>query len=221
MKFASFTTRLVNAALLGALTILLAGSLSASARPMDGGDGGGGDGDDGGSGGGDCLSDTTASLWVSPAEITLGESVTVNWSVQPAVGCRGMTQTIGGFGEVARSGSKLEQPIANSSWTLNGHKAGGSRELASASVRVRLPQVNGRPTVTITSDDQVGLFLQAIGEYNAVVRIQNHVNLDLSYRTNCTSRPACTSSAGVPRRKPGPQTIHHDFPAPAVHDRQV
>ncbi|MET0164191.1 MAG: hypothetical protein ABW318_04215, partial [Vicinamibacterales bacterium] len=66
MKFASFSARLVNAALLGALTILLAGSLSASARPMDGGDGGGGDGDDGGSGGGDCLSDTTASLWVSP-----------------------------------------------------------------------------------------------------------------------------------------------------------
>ena len=83
-----------------------------------------------------------------------------------------MTQSIGGLEEVARNGSKLVKPSANSSWVLYGHKAGGSRELASTSVRVKLPQVDGRPNVTITSDDQVGLFLQAIGEYNTVIRIQ-------------------------------------------------
>jgi Right handed beta helix region/PASTA domain len=211
MKFASFSARLVNAALLGALTILLAGSLSASARPTDGGDGGGGDGDDGG-GGGDCLSDTTASLWVSPAEIALGGSVTVNWSVHPAARCRGMTQTINGFGEVASSGSKLEQPTANRSWIINGHRSGASRELASASVKVHLPQVNGRPTVTITSDDQVGLFLQAIGEYNAVIRVQNHVNLDLSYRDELHVAAGVHIIGGRSSTQAGPRLFTTTFP---------
>src|SRR5262245_4322798 len=212
MKLASSSARLVNAALLGALTILLAGSLSASARRIEGGDGGGGGGEDAGGGGGDCLSDTTASLWVSPAEITLGGSVTVNWSVHPAPRCRGMTQTINGFGEVASSGSRLVQPTANSSWIINGHRSGASRALASASVKVDLPQVNGRPTVTITSDDQVGLFLQAIGEYNAVIRVQNHVNLDLSYHDELHIAAGVHIIGGRSPTQAGPRLFTTTFP---------
>jgi hypothetical protein len=178
---------------------------------MEGGDSGG----DGGAGGGsDCLSDTTAFLSVSPAsaEITLGESVTLHWGVEPALGCGAMTQSISGVGAVTRSGSKVVQPMANSSWTLHGHKAGGSRDLASATVRVLLPHVEGRPTVTITSEDQVGLFLQAIGEYNAVVRIQNHVNLDLSHHDNLHIVAGVHIIGERSSTQPGPTIFTTTFP---------
>ena len=102
--------------------------------------------------------------------------------------------------------------MSNSSWILHGHKAGGTGDLASASVRVRLPQVNGRPTVTITSDDQVGLFLQAIGEYNAVVRIQNHVNLDLSNQDYRNIVAGVHIIGGRSSTEPGPRLFTTTFP---------
>jgi hypothetical protein len=209
MKFALFTTRLVNAVSLSALTIVLAASLQASARPMDGGDGGGGGG---GGGNADCLSDTNAFLSVSRAEIDVGETATLSWGVHPAAGCGAMTQSISGIGPVSRGDSKEVQPMANSSWILYGQKAGGSRELASASVRVRLPQVNERPNVKITSDDQVALFLQAIGEYNAVVRIENHVNLDLSRYDSLHIAAGVHIIGGRSSTQPGPRLFTTTFP---------
>ena len=214
MKFVWFTPRSVRAALLLTLTLLLAASLSASARPVSdgegGGDGGDGDGDDGRA---DCLSDTSALLSVSSAEIDLGEPVTLKWNVDPARGCGAMTQSIsGGIGQVPRSGSKEVQPMSNSSWILFGQTAGGSGELGFASVRVKLPQLNGRPTVTITSDDQVLLFLQAIGEYNAVVRIENHVNLDLSHHDNLHIAAGVHIIGGRSSTQSGPRLFTTTFP---------
>lgn len=210
MNVAFIDRRFVRAA----LGILLAGSLTVSARPMDGGDNGGGgeSGDGGGDGGSDCLGETTASLWVSESQIILGESVTVNWNVHPAPGCAGMTQSISRLGAVASNGSKVEQPLANSSWILRGHKAGGSRDLALTSVRVQLPQVDRRPTVTITSDDQMSLFLQAIGEYNAVIRIQNQVNLDLSYLDELHIAAGVHIIGGRSSAQPGPRIFTTTFP---------
>ena len=203
MKCASFTTRLANAASLNALAILLAvlaGSLPATAAlPVDGGDGG--DGGGGGGSGSECLGDTTASFSVSPAEITLGESVTLHWAVHPAAGCAGMTQSIsGGVGAVSLSGSKVVQPMGPSSWVLQGRKGAGRRDLASASVEMRLP-----PTVTITSDNQVGLFLQAIDTANTIIQIQNHVNLDLSHLEYRQIKPGVKIIGGRSSTEPGPR----------------
>ncbi|MGH8533263.1 MAG: right-handed parallel beta-helix repeat-containing protein, partial [Gammaproteobacteria bacterium] len=186
------------------LVAALAGSLPAAALPMDGGDGGGSS---------DCLGDTTASFSVSPAMITPGEYVTLRWNVHPAAGCAGMTQSISGsVGTVDRSGSKVVQPMGPSSWVLYGRKGGGSRELARWSVGAEPPLVKGRPTVTITADNQVGFFLQAIATANTIIRIQNHVELDLSGLENLHFEPGVHIIGGRTSNVPGPRLFTTTFP---------
>ena len=52
--------------------------------------------------------------------------------------------------------------------------------LAATLCAEELPVVDGRPNVAITSNEEVALFVQAIGTDNAIVRIANDVQLDLS-----------------------------------------
>lgn len=132
-----------------AMLAVLAGSLPAGALPPRDDSGGGGSS---GGGGFDCLSDTKAYLSVSPAEIGLGDSatVTLQWSVRPATGCGGMTQSISGIGNVDRQGAMAVQITGGRSWSLSGRKGGASRELGRASVKVRLP-----PIVTLSSGSEV------------------------------------------------------------------
>jgi hypothetical protein len=203
----SRTGRLIGAGLL-ALAVLLPASLVFARPPIDG-DGGGGGGDGGGGGGSDCLSESTGNLWVSPDdEVDLGATVTLHWSVQPAPGCAGMTQSIsGGIGSVTRSGSIDVQAVGPLSWTLYGRVGPASRDLAHASLQVRLG-----PEVTISSDSQVGLFLQAITQTHATIRIANDVALDLSHKENLHIAPGVTIIGERSTTLPGPKLFTTTFP---------
>jgi hypothetical protein len=200
---------------------VLAGALPATAAigpgggdlPGDGG--GGGSGDGGGAGGGtptDCLGESTGSLWASPDRVDLGANTTLHWSVQPAPGCAGMTQSISGIGAVPRTGSLQVQPAGPSSWTLFGKKGAGSRDLASASVDINLPTPNGRPEVTISADNQVNLFLQAMTEPTAIIRINDGVSLDLSNRENLHIAPGVQILGARTTTAPGPKLFTTTFP---------
>jgi hypothetical protein len=82
-----------------------------------------------------------------------------------------------------------------------------SRPLASVTLQVQLP-----PTVTITSDSQVGLFLHAITVPWQRIEIQNHVNLDLSYRDNLYIAPGVKIHGGRTPTNPGPRLFTTTFP---------
>ena len=101
-----------------------------------------------------CLYNTTGRVWTDRQTVPLGESVKVSWSVQVPYNCTTVTQTLNSQ-PVARNGNMIVWPPANASFVLKARFSGASRILSSASVAVGLPIVNGRPTVSITSNDPV------------------------------------------------------------------
>jgi len=191
------------------ILVVLAGSVPASALPQDGDEGGDDGGGSGGGGGSsvDCLEDSTGSLWVDPTEVKVGDSVTLHWAVHPALGCTGMTQSISSIGPVDRSGSMVVQIMTPRSWILHGQKSGAARALASTAVAVQIP-----PAVTITSDTQVGLFVQAIATPGQRIEIQNHVTLDLSYKDYLYIAPGVQIIGGRSTTDPGPRLFTTTFP---------
>jgi Right handed beta helix region len=122
-----------------------------------------------------------------------------------------VTQTLNGQ-SVPRSGSITVWPPANASYVLRAQFSGASRILSSAAVTVGLPVVNGRPTVTITSNDQAALFVQALGTDNALIYVQNHVELDLSYRQSIPIHTGVTVIGGRTAQVPGPRIFTRTFP---------
>jgi len=118
-----------------------------------------------------------------------------------------MTQSISTIGPVDRSGSTVVQIMTPRSWILSGQKSGGSRALATAAVEVQIP-----PTVTITSDTQVGLFVQAIAIPGQRIEIQNHITLDLSYKDYLYIAPGVQIIGGRSTTDPGPRLFTTTFP---------
>jgi hypothetical protein len=202
---------MVVVVVLMAVVAVLAGVVPVSARIMiDDGGGGGGGGDGGGDdgGGAGCPGNTTVDFSVSPTYINMGESVTLYWHVYPAPGCAGMTYSISSIPVPSSVGSKVVQGVMSSrSWTLQAQIGPQVHDLATASVVVQLP-----PTVTITSDTQVGLFLQAIATPGQRIEIQNHVNLDLSYRDYLYIAPSVHIIGGRSATEPGPRLFTTTFP---------
>jgi hypothetical protein len=98
-------------------------------------------------------------------------------------------------------------PDGTERYTLVAYRAPMSRPLASVTVQVQLP-----PTVTITADSQVGLFLHAITVPWQRIEIQNHVNLDLSYRDNLYIAPGVKIIGGRSPTNPGPRLFTTTFP---------
>jgi hypothetical protein len=158
-----------------------------------------------------CLYNTTGSVWTDRQTIPLGESVTVRWSVQVPYNCTTVAQTLNSQ-SVPRSGSITVYPPANASYVLRARFSGATRILASAAVAVGLPVVNGRPTVTITSNDQAPLFVQALGTDNALIYVQNHVELDLSYREYIPIHTGVTVIGGRTAQVPGARLYTQTFP---------
>src|SRR5262245_37063255 len=85
----------------------------------------------------DCLSDTTATFEASADTIAPGQSVTVSWSVQVPSGCAAVTQSIRGWGAVARSGSFTVTPTTDVSFVLSVSMARASRTLALVTVGIQ------------------------------------------------------------------------------------
>jgi hypothetical protein len=119
-----------------------------------------------------------------------------------------MTASINGIGPVSLIGSRVVQRVLNSrSWILEGKVGTRTGTLAWGSVTVELP-----PTITITADNQVGLFLQAIATPGQRIEIQNHVNLDLSYRNFLLIAPGVKIIGGRSSTEPGPRLFTTSFP---------
>lgn len=195
---------------LASLFLATAMAVPVMAIPTGGGDGDGTGGDGGDTGGGDpitCLWNSTASFSAVPADVEVGQSTTLHWTVTPAPGCGAMTQSIVGIGAVEPSGSMTVQVNEKRTWTLQGWHNGTPRVLATTSVITKVPQ-----TVTISSDSQVWLFLQAIQEPNTKIEIQNHVKLDLSGKENLVIKPGVTISGGRSDTNPGPLLFTNTFP---------
>jgi FG-GAP-like repeat/Right handed beta helix region/FG-GAP repeat len=162
-----------------------------------------------------CLYNTTGGVWTNPPSIPIGGSVMVNWSVRVPSGCSSVTQTLNGQ-SVPRYGSMTVWPPANATYTLKARFAGASRIVATASVSVMLPvDENGRPTVTITGNgpDQIALFLQGVSTDNAAVYVQNHVELDLSYKQDIPVHAGVTIMGGRTRQERGPRIFTRTFPS--------
>jgi hypothetical protein len=162
-----------------------------------------------------CLYNTTGGVWANPPSVPIGGSVTVSWSVHVPYNCTTVTQKLGGQ-SVARSGSMTFWPPANATYTLKAYFSGASRILSTASVSVMLPvdEETGRPTVTITgnSPEQIALFLQAVSTDNAAVYVQNHVELDLSYKYDIAVHSGVTIMGGRTRQERGPRIFTRTFP---------
>jgi VCBS repeat protein len=158
-----------------------------------------------------CLDDVWAEFYASPGTVTLGQSTTLRWNVETN-GCT-VTLGLGGVGNVSRTGSRVVTPGYSHWYTLTARRNAMAKTFY-AWAAVDLPRdVWGRINVTITSNDQVGLFIQAItSEPNAVVSIQSNVSLDLSYYTELHIQPGVQILGGRSSSNPGPLIFTNTYP---------
>jgi hypothetical protein len=166
-----------------------------------------------------CLGDLVSSFSVSPGVINIGEGVTLSWNVIVGGSCPGMTWTISGSGvfnpRVGAAGSKVVYPDSSKPYVLKAQMGGLSRDLGTVSVVVQeppLPVVDGRPNIAITSNDEVARFVQAISTENAIVRIANDVQLDLSGRENMPIAAGVQIIGGRSSTERGPKLYTRTFP---------
>src|SRR6185436_8433569 len=98
-------------------------------------------------------------------------------------------------------------------YQLIGTYLGARRTLATRAPAIQLPtDSQGRPTVTITDNFQVLLFRQAVGTPNAIVRIQNHVELDMSNSDGIPVAPGVQIIGGRTSKERGPRIFTTGFP---------
>lgn len=115
----------------------------------------------------------------------------VSWGYYPGIGCAATvvrllfrdrtTDTVWDTGVRGSSGALWLTPQSSGSYFLQVFVNGWYIDFESEPVTVGLPVVGGRPTAEITQPSQNGLFAQAVGVPNAIVRIAGDVDLDLSY----------------------------------------
>ncbi|MET0552215.1 MAG: FG-GAP-like repeat-containing protein [Vicinamibacteria bacterium] len=159
-----------------------------------------------------CMDGTYASfLKAAPPTLTSGQSTTISWSVYVPPNCASVTLWLSGV-KVGKSGSKVFQLQADTSFSLQAREHGGTRPLADLAVTVALPMVDGRPDVTITSSQQVPLFLQAVVTPNAVIRLQDHVALDLSGHAAIRVAPGVQVLGGRASHNGGARIFTTGFP---------
>jgi hypothetical protein len=132
-----------------------------------------------------CVSNSSGSVSVSPSSVSLGQPTTVHWTLTKPANCP-LTGRL--FFDDPNTGHRLAvdgsvvTPTASGEYVLVVNVPGRSIDMASASVRVGLPMVNGHPLASIThgGNDQVELFAQGLSTPSAVVTINSNVDLDLS-----------------------------------------
>lgn len=206
--------------ILGLLAVMamVAGAGPVNARIMidDGGDDGGGGGDGGGGedSPGSCLDNVSGTLTASRDFLIAGQSTTLSWSasVGTCATLKLVTSTRREWPLTGSTGQVTKVPLFNPNGTeqydLVASRAPSSKFLARVTIRVQTP-----PTVTISEDNQVGVFLYAITIPWQIIVIQNHVNLDLSYRDNLYIAPGVKIIGGRSPTEPGPRLFTTTFPS--------
>jgi hypothetical protein len=144
-----------------------------------------------------CLEETTGMLTATPTSVAPFQNVTLTWKATVPLGCT--VRIFIGATQVAKQGTLVMQPQANSSYRLRASVSGvGESVLVTRNVTVTVPTV-----VTITANNQVPLFVQAVQSAGRTVTIANHVQLDLSHRESITIAPNVTIRSGRGRREAG------------------
>jgi hypothetical protein len=175
-----------------------------------------------------CVGDLTGSLSVSKPSIELTDSTTVSWSVDwTRSECQPISVQIRYRDATSRAlmDTDLSSQAADSSGSASDHpQSSGSYfvevlintgelvVLGSAPVNVTLPVVNGRTTVTITQPNQNGLFAQAIGTTNALVRVAGDLDLDLSHMSYLEVKPGVEILGDRTAVRAGPRVFTTTFP---------
>lgn len=156
----------------------------------------------------DCLGDLQGTLSVTPQPIRLWETGTLRWNVTVPTSCTGVGIKLYVDSQlVSPTGSRTIQPIADTSTklhaTLPAVLGGGRRTLATASIKVDLPEP---PTIiSIYANHMEPLLLQALREGNKHIRIENHVELDLTGWEALPIAGGVTLEGGRTPRHPGPR----------------
>ena len=160
----------------------------------------------------------TGSVHASAPSVPVGGSVTLSWSLKLPTGCPYITVRFNGA-PVSASGSRVETPIADSTYRLTAALGSASRLIGSADVKVII--ANGA-TVDITANNQAPLLVQSLGIPNTQIRIADHVELDLSYRESIRVASGVRLIGGRSSRVKGPRLYTRTFPrflfALGVHD---
>jgi hypothetical protein len=171
-----------------------------------------------------CLHDLVPQeVSVTPTVINFGEPVTLRWRVSVPGPCPGLQWNVVGQGifepswTFGSAGSRLLFPGSAEPFVVEARVAGRPtvRTLGTASVTVNyppLPVVDGRPNVEITSGDQVARFVQAIATPNAIVRIAEGVELDLTNRAGLTVASGVQIIGRRSSRSRGPRLFTRTFP---------
>ena len=165
----------------------------------------------------DCVKRANVSLQAVPAEIRLGASSTLSWSVGFPAGCSDVegTVTLAGL-NVGLSGSTTVQPLATATYRLAIALSGGQTpELAHTAVSVKLPAV---VDIKGSTGEWRSLLVQALGTPNTTVRLAAAVDMDLSGYKNIdivhgvtlTSEQPCRQSKGAKLATP----VRPPVPAP-------
>ena len=173
----------------------------------------------------ECFQEARGTIGASAQTITHGQTVTLSWTAQVTSGCEALEVMIDQW-PVARTGSMAVAGVERSSllfeprfdpygtptyfghlrthYTLRVVFGAASRELATATVDVRLPvDAAGRPAVTVAQDHEVQLFLLALRTPEARVTLAPQVALDLTgYPTTYVAR-GVTVFGGRTSRVPG------------------
>ncbi|MGE4094503.1 MAG: right-handed parallel beta-helix repeat-containing protein [Candidatus Binatia bacterium] len=155
-----------------------------------------------------CLNSLQATISASPQPVKLLEPATLSWNVtvpSSSAFCTGINVKLYVDGlAVSPAGSRSIQPIANyQSFLIAAVDGGTQRTLATADIKVDLPE---RPEIiSINANYMVPLLLQALSEGNKHIRIENHVELDLSGREFIPIAAGVILEGGRTAREPGPR----------------
>lgn len=165
-----------------------------------------------------CLTKVKGGMSASSPTVTDGQSVTVSWSTNVPAGCTGVTVKATGPGlySTVRSDSKTLVPVPASNnyamYQLMAYKGVQSWPVANVAIKVNLPApVHGRSTVRIDWNDQVNLFVRAIGTPNTTVLLADDLNLDLSGRIVLPIARGVHIIGGRSSTKPGPRLFTTDL----------
>ena len=156
----------------------------------------------------ECLGDLQGTLSATPQPIPLWQSGTLRWNVTVPSSCTGVGVKLYVDNQVVSpTGSRTIQPIADTSAklhaTLPAVLGGGRRTLATASIKVDLPE--SPSIISINANYMAPLLVQALREGNKHIRIENPVELDLSGREFISIAENTTLEGGRTPRQPGPR----------------